>query len=52
MKIGNQRNYLASEPNRNTKKYFSENLLTSEMSNKKTKNEQADIFMLINSRHL
>ena len=48
---GRRRNYLVSEPNYHTKKYFKENVLAIEMKKKNSNiNEWACIFRIINTR--
>lgn len=45
------RSYLKSEPNYQTKKWFSKNILVTEMNKPNNNNEQARIFRSINSCH-
>ena len=49
--VTNERNYLVSEPNYHTTKYFSENLLAIEMKKNKSKNKHTSICRFINSRN-
>ena len=46
-----RRNYLVSEPNYHTTKWFSEDLFAIEMKKNKSKNEQASISKLIKIRN-
>ena len=51
VKTDKRRNYLVSEPNYHTTKWFSEGLLATEMTKNKSKNEQTSISRFVNIKN-